>query len=54
MKEVSPVDVTTVRKRVSFLLTVDEVALLLPDEKGIAQSREDEASQDLAGAGVST
>lgn len=32
---------------------VDEVALLLPDEKGIAQSREDEAGQDLAGAGVS-
>jgi len=39
---------------VRFLLTVDEVALLLPDEEGITQSRKDEASQDLAGTGVST
>lgn len=31
------------------LLTVDEVALLLPDKKGVAQGREDEAGQDLAG-----
>lgn len=31
---------------------MNEVALLLPDEKGVAQGREDEASQDLAGAGV--
>lgn len=36
------------------LLTVNEVTLLLPDEKGIAKSREDEASQDLAGTGVGT
>lgn len=34
-------------------LTVDEVALLLPDEKGVAQSGEDEARQDLPRAGVS-
>lgn len=32
---------------------MDEVALLLPDEKGITQSRKDETGQDLAGAGVS-
>lgn len=37
----------------TFLLTVDKVALLLPDEKGVAQGREDEAGQDFAGAGVS-
>lgn len=43
-----------VRTSVRFLLTVDKVALLLPDEKGITQSRKDEASQDLAGIGVST
>lgn len=48
---------TIVTKRLNvggFLFTVDEVALLLPDEKGITQSRKDEASQDLAGIGVST
>lgn len=33
---------------------MDKVALLLPDEKGITQSRKYEASQDLAGTGVST
>lgn len=33
---------------------MDEVALLLPDEKGVAQSGEDEASQDLSRAGMST
>lgn len=38
----------------SHLLTVNEVTLLLPDKKGIAQGREDEASQDLAGTGVGT
>lgn len=45
-----------VRSHVVFrvLLTVNEVALLLPDEKGVAQSREDEAGQDLAGTGVGT
>lgn len=32
---------------------MDEVALLLPDEEGIAQSGEDEASQDLPRAGMS-
>lgn len=52
--EASPLDETVVAKCVRVLLTVDEVALFLPDEKGIAQSREDEASQDLAGTGVST
>lgn len=36
------------------LLTMNEVTLLLPDEEGIAQGREDEAGQDLAGAGVGT
>lgn len=36
------------------LLTVDKVALLLPDEKSVAQSREDEAGQDLAGTGMGT
>lgn len=35
-------------------LTVHEVALLLPDKEGITQSGEDEASQDLTCAGVST
>lgn len=57
MKGASPVDETIVTKRLSaqvFFLTVDEVALLLPDEKGITQSRKDEAGQDLAGTGVST
>lgn len=34
-------------------LTVDEVALLLPDEEGVAQSGEDEACQDLPRAGMS-
>lgn len=52
--DANPVDDTTVAKCVRVLLTVDEVALFLPNEKGIAQSREDEASQDLAGTGVST
>lgn len=33
---------------------MDEVALLLPDEKGIPQSRKDETSQNLTGAGVIT
>lgn len=33
---------------------MDKVALLLPDEKGVAQSREDEASQDLSRTGMST
>lgn len=32
---------------------MDEVALLLPDEKGVAQSGEDEPRQDLAGTGTS-
>lgn len=41
-------------KSMRFLLTVDKVALLLPDEKRITESRKDEASQDLAGTGVST
>lgn len=36
------------------LLTVDEVTLLLPDEKGITQSWKDKTSQDLAGAGANT
>ena len=31
-----------------------EVSLLLPDEKGVPQGGEDEASQDLAGTGVVT
>lgn len=38
----------------AILLTMDEVSLLLPDEKGITQSWKDETSQNLAGAGVST
>lgn len=54
MTDANSVDDTTVAKCVRVLLTVDEVALFLPNEKGIAQSREDEASQDLAGIGVST
>lgn len=33
---------------------MNEVTLLLPDEKGITQSRKDETGQDLAGIGVST
>lgn len=33
---------------------MDEVALLLPDEKSITQSWKDETSQDLTGTGVST
>lgn len=45
-----------VKKRLvaHFLLTMNEVALLLPDEEGIAQSRKDETGQDLAGTGAST
>lgn len=33
---------------------MNKVALFLPDEKGVTQSGEDEAGQDLAGTGVST
>lgn len=36
-----------------FLLTVNKVALLLPDEKGVTQRRKDEARQDPARTGVS-
>lgn len=50
MKEDRPVDKISVTTQ----LTVDEVALLLPDEKGITQSGKDEASQDLTGTGMST
>lgn len=35
-------------------LTVAKVAVLLPDEKGISQAREDETGQDLASTGVGT
>lgn len=56
MKEDRPVDEICLTRQlcVRFPLTVDEVALLLPDEKGVTQSRKDEASQDLTGIGVST
>lgn len=36
-----------------FFLTMNEVALLLPDEESVTQRRKDKSGEDLAGTGVS-